>query len=52
VLAIFISPTNPKVITCISTVFNTIIDLIFLPSTITLVVIVLRDEVFSTYKYQ
>jgi hypothetical protein len=52
VLAIFISPINSKVVACVSTILNTIINLIFLPSTITLVVIVLYSKVFSTYKYQ
>jgi ABC-type uncharacterized transport system involved in gliding motility auxiliary subunit len=51
VLAIFISPTNSKIIAIVSAVLSTIINLIFLPSIITLVVIVLHSEVFSTYKY-
>jgi hypothetical protein len=51
ILAIFVSPTNPKVIAVIGTVLNTIINLIFLPSTVTLVVIILRGKVFSTFKY-
>jgi hypothetical protein len=49
ILAIFILPTNPKVIICVGTILNTIINLIFLPSTITIVVIVLHSKVFSTY---
>jgi hypothetical protein len=49
ILAIFISPTNPKVVAVVSTVLSAIINLIFLPSTVTLVVIVLYSEVFSTY---
>jgi hypothetical protein len=49
VLVMLISPTNFKVITCVSTVLNTIINLIFLPFTITVVVIILYSEVFSTY---
>jgi hypothetical protein len=52
VLAIFVLLINSKVITIVSTVLGTIINLIFLPSTITLVVIMLYSEVFSTYKYQ
>jgi hypothetical protein len=52
VLAILILPINFKVIAYISTVLSTIINLIFLPFTITLVVIILYSEVFSTYKYQ
>jgi hypothetical protein len=51
ILAIFTLPTNFKVIAVISTVLGTIINLIFLPFTITLVVIVLRSKVFSTFKY-
>jgi threonine/homoserine/homoserine lactone efflux protein len=49
VLAIFISLTNPKVVACVSTILNTIINELFLPSTITMVVIVLYSKVFSTY---
>jgi hypothetical protein len=51
ILAIFISLTDPKVVAVVSIILSTIIDSIFLPSTVTLVVIVLRSEVFSTYKY-
>jgi hypothetical protein len=47
--AIFISPTNPKVIACVDTILGTIINELFLPSTVTVVVIVLYSEVFSTY---
>jgi hypothetical protein len=49
ILAILILPTNPKVVACIGAVLNAIINLIFLPSTITVVVIVLYSEVSSTY---
>jgi hypothetical protein len=49
VLAIFVSPTNPKVVTVVSVILSAIIDLIFLPSTITVVVIVLYSKVTSTY---
>jgi hypothetical protein len=51
ILAIFISLTDPKVVAVVSIILSTIIDSIFLPSTVTLVVIVLRSEVFSTCKY-
>jgi hypothetical protein len=51
VLAIFISLTNLKVIAVVSTILGAIINLIFLPSTVTVVVIVLYSKVFSTYKY-
>jgi hypothetical protein len=51
ILAIFVLPTNPKVIAVVSTVLGTIINLIFLPFTVTLVVIILCSKVFSTYKY-
>jgi hypothetical protein len=50
-LAIFILPINPKVVIVVNTILNAIIDLIFLPSTVTLVVIMLYSKVFSTYKY-
>jgi hypothetical protein len=49
ILAILVLPTNPKVVTVISIALSTIIDLIFLPSTVTVVVIVLYSKVFSTY---
>jgi hypothetical protein len=51
ILAILMSPTNFKVVAVISTVLGAIINLIFLPSTVTLVVIILYSEIFSTYKY-
>jgi hypothetical protein len=51
ILVIFILLTNSKVITVVGTVLNAIINLIFLSSTVTLVVIILYSEVFSTYKY-
>jgi hypothetical protein len=50
ILAIFILPTNPKVIAVVNTILSAI-NLIFLPFTITLVVIVLYSEVSNTYKY-
>jgi hypothetical protein len=49
VLAILVSPTNPKVIAIVGIILVAIINLIFLPSTITVVVIVLHSKVFSTY---
>jgi hypothetical protein len=49
VLAIFVLPINSKVVACVSTVLNIIINLIFLPFTVTVVVIVLYSEVFNTY---
>jgi hypothetical protein len=52
ILAILISLTDFKVIAIVNTVLGAIINLIFLPSTVTLVVIVLYSKVFSTYKYQ
>jgi hypothetical protein len=51
ILAILISPTDFKVVAVVNTVLSTIINLIFLASIITLIVIVLRSEVSSTYKY-
>jgi hypothetical protein len=51
-LAILVSPTDPKVIAIVDIILGGILfNLIFLPSTITLVVIVLCSEVSSTYKY-
>jgi threonine/homoserine/homoserine lactone efflux protein len=47
--AIFMSSTNPKVIAYVSTVLGTIINLMFLPSTVTMVVIILHSKVSSTY---
>jgi hypothetical protein len=52
VLAIFILPTNLKVVAVVNAILGTIINLVFLPFTITLVVIVLYSKVSSTYKYQ
>jgi threonine/homoserine/homoserine lactone efflux protein len=49
ILAILVSLTNPKVIACVGAVLNTIANKLFLPSTITVVVIVLHSEVFNTY---
>jgi hypothetical protein len=46
---IFISPTNSKVVACVSAVLGTIINKLFLPSTVTVVVIVLHSKAFSTY---
>jgi hypothetical protein len=50
-LAILVLPTNFKIIAVVNTVLSTIINLIFFPSTVTLVVIILYSEVSSTYKY-
>jgi hypothetical protein len=53
VLAMLVSPTNPKVVAVVSVTLGGILfNLVFLPSTVTVVVIVLHSEVFSTYKYQ
>jgi hypothetical protein len=49
VSAILVLFINPKVVACISAVLNTIINKLFLPSTVTVVVIMLYSEVFSTY---
>jgi hypothetical protein len=50
VLAILISPINPKVVAVVSiTLGGILFYLIFLPSTITMVVIILRGEVSSIY---
>jgi hypothetical protein len=49
VLAMLISPTDPKVIAYVSTVLNTIVNKLFLPSTVTVVVIVLYSKVSNTY---
>jgi hypothetical protein len=49
ILAIFMSPTNPKVVACVGVILNTIINLIFFPSTITVVVIILHGKVSGTY---
>jgi hypothetical protein len=48
-LAMLILFTNSKVVACVNTVLNAIINELFLPSTITMVVIVLCGEVFNTY---
>jgi hypothetical protein len=44
-----ISPTNLKVIAVIGAVLSAIVDLMFLRPIVTVVVIVLYSEVFSTY---
>jgi hypothetical protein len=50
ILAILVLPTNLKVVAVISTTLGGILfNKLFLPSTITVVVIVLYSEVFSTY---
>jgi hypothetical protein len=49
VLVMLISPTNLKVIAVISAVLSAIVDLMFLRPIVTVVVIVLYSEVFSTY---
>jgi hypothetical protein len=49
ILAIFMSLTNLKIVAVIGTILGTIIDLIFLPSTVTMVVIILHSKVSSTY---
>jgi hypothetical protein len=49
--AILVLFTNPKIIAVVGAILGTIINLIFFPSTITLVVIVLYSKVSSTYKY-
>jgi hypothetical protein len=51
VLVIFISFTNPKVVAVVGAVLDTIINLIFLPSTVTLVVIILHSKVSSAFQY-
>jgi hypothetical protein len=48
-LAILILPTNFKVVACVSTVLSAIINKLFLPFTVTVVVIVLYSKVFSIY---
>jgi hypothetical protein len=49
-LAILVSPTNSKVITVINIVLGSILfNKLFLPSTVTVVVIMLHSEVPSTY---
>jgi hypothetical protein len=49
VSVILVLPTNSKVVACVGAVLGTIVNLIFLPSTVTVVVIVLYNEVSSTY---
>jgi hypothetical protein len=49
ILAIFMSPINLKIVACVGAILNAIINKLFLPSTVTVVVIVLYSEVFSTY---
>jgi hypothetical protein len=49
VLVMLILPTNFKVVAVVSTVLSAIVNLIFFPSTITLVVIVLYSKVLNTY---
>jgi hypothetical protein len=50
VLAILVLPTNPKVVAIISiTLGGILFNKLFLPSTVTVVVIVLYSKVFSTY---
>ena len=52
VSAIFILPTNSEVVAIITIAFSSIlIDLVFPILTIIIVVIILRGEVSSTYKY-
>jgi hypothetical protein len=49
VLAMFVSLTNLKVVACVGAVLSTIVNELFFPSTITVVVIVLHSKVSSTY---
>jgi hypothetical protein len=50
VLVILVSPTNLKVVAVVGITLGSILfNKLFLPSTITIVVIVLHGEVFSTY---
>jgi hypothetical protein len=50
VLAILVLPTNPEVVAIVSITLSSILfNKLFLPSTITVVVIILYSEVFSTY---
>ena len=50
VLAILISPTNSKVVAIVNITLGSILfNKLFLPSTITVVVIILYSEVPSTY---
>jgi hypothetical protein len=48
-LAIFILSINSKVIAYVGAVLGTIVNKLFLPSTITVVVIVLHSKVSNTY---
>jgi hypothetical protein len=50
ILAILILPTNLKVVAIVSVALGGILfNKLFLPSTVTVVVIMLYSEVFSTY---
>jgi hypothetical protein len=50
ILAILVSPTNSKVIAVVGVTLSSILfDKLFLPLTVTVVVIVLYSEVPSTY---
>jgi cellulose synthase/poly-beta-1,6-N-acetylglucosamine synthase-like glycosyltransferase len=50
VLVIFILPINPKVVAIVNITLGGILyNKLFFPSTITIVVIVLRGKVFNTY---
>jgi hypothetical protein len=49
-LAILVLPTNPKVIAVVNIVLGGILfNKLFLPSTVTVVVIILYSEVLGTY---
>jgi hypothetical protein len=49
-LAILVSPTDPKVVAIVGVALGSILfNKLFLPSTITVVVIILYSKVFSTY---
>jgi hypothetical protein len=47
--AILVLSTNFKVVTCVGAILNIIINKLFLPFTVTVVVIMLYNEVSSTY---
>jgi hypothetical protein len=50
VLAMLVLPTNPKAVAVVGIVLGSILfNKLFFPSTVTMVVIVLCGEVFSTY---
>jgi hypothetical protein len=49
ILAILILFINFKVVACVSAILNTIINKLFFPSTVTVVVIVLYSKVSNTY---